>query len=152
MSTFITSTAVLQSASDLGPVQHDLYAFRVARLSHVEEWRKEGETGREPGRRDAAPQLASKEVISARRHYSCRPVQPLFLDHESILGRAVRPRPVPPRACINHKTPGILSRQCETSVILADRAPLSFPPPRPILRALRSVMLLSSRLHSFLRA
>lgn len=61
-----------------------------------------------------------------------------------------RPRPFLPRACINHETPGILSWQCETSVILAAPAPPFFlHPPRAILKALRTVMLLSSRLHSF---
>lgn len=42
-----------------------------------------------------------------------------------------RPRPFLPRACINHETPGILSRQCETSVILAAPAPPFFSPSAP---------------------
>ena len=72
--------------------------------------------------------LASKEVISARRHYSSRPVQPLFLDRESIpSSELATPPPFIPRACINHETPGILSRQCETSVILAAPASPFFP-------------------------
>lgn len=123
-----------------------LSASRIVRvdLPAREEWRKEKEK-ESAGRRDAAPRLASKEVISARCHYSSRPVQPLFLDRESIPG-VRRPRPFPPRACINHETPGILSRQCETSVISGRPYPffsLPLPPPLPsyaILRALRTVM------------
>lgn len=140
----------VQSASNLGCIIWPLRFSRSrrARLSREEEWNGRR---REEAPVVATPRLASKEVISARRHYSSRPVQPpLFLDRESIPGPGVqRPRPFPPRACINHETPGILSRQCETSVI-PPFASLFIPLILFLsLSAIRSVMLLSSRLHSF---
>jgi hypothetical protein len=87
---------------------------------------------------ESSPRHASKEVIRPRRHYSCRPVQqPLFLDRESIPAQ----RPFPPRAGINHEIPGILSRQCETSVI-PGTVPCALPFFIPRAIPLRSVMLL----------
>lgn len=142
-------------ASNLRPIPDVQYnmaftlsASRIVRvaldLPAREEWRKE-KRERVPGssRRRAATRL-ERSHQRARCHYSSRPVQPLFLDRESIPG-VRRPRSFPPRACINHETPRILSRQCETSVI-PGRPYLFFSSPIPplssyaILRALRTVM------------
>lgn len=87
-------------------VAFTLSASRIVRLALPQEAngeKKKRERKRVPGRRDAAPRLASKEVISARCHYSSRPVQPLFLDRESISG-VRRPR------TLSFRAPALITR------------------------------------------
>lgn len=126
-------------ASDLGRTQYVLYAFRVARSRRLDfPTRKNGKRGREgqqggeeAGRRDAALRRGSPRKKSSARDaiILAAPCSRFFWIASRSSG-ALRPRPVPPRACINHETPGILSRRCETSVILDAPAPPFFPSPR----------------------
>lgn len=130
-----------------------------ARLSHEErESKREREREERKGRK--SPVVATPCRGSPRKKSSARvaiilpaPCSRFFwIASRSPAPSLQRPRPFLPRACINHETPGILSRQCETSVILAAPAPFFFLPLRHSPRALRTVMLLSSRLHSFYTA
>lgn len=86
-------------------VAFTLSASRIVRLAPPQEANGEKKK-RVPGRRDAASRVASKEVISARCHYSSRPVQPLFLDRESI-SSVRRPRP---RNLSFHRAPALITR------------------------------------------